>query len=301
MNDFDEPISLNESSHPRQRLLELAAGVAIGDLDEIELQELEQFDGAEVEGLVTEFESVASNLFLLFANDTPLAPIPPALARTIARQGAMYLQSRPASSQPTVQSHAIESRPETEPVTLATTGRRPAWRETVAWLCVAACVILLAGLNLFPMVRSTAQSTKELTYADKRQRLLGAADTVVASWEPGKTPIASSGVDGSSAVSGDVVWSTSKQEGYMTFRGLPVNNPSREQYQLWIVDPARDDKPVDGGVFDIPVGDGMIVIPIHAKLGIAKPTLFAVTIEKPGGVVVSSQERLPVLAKPEGK
>lgn len=82
----------------------------------------------------------------------------------------------------------------------------------------------------------------------------------------------------------------------MTIRGLPVNDISKEQYQLWIIDPTRDEKPVDGGVFDISNATQSI-ISIRAKLQVDKPTLFAITIEKPGGVVVSDQKRLPLLAK----
>ncbi|MCU0709749.1 MAG: hypothetical protein MUF23_15805 [Pirellula sp.] len=38
------------------------------------------------------------------------------------------------------------------------------------------------------------------------------------------------------------------------------------------------------------------IIAIHAKLRVNQPKAFAVTIEKPGGVVVSTQEQLPLLA-----
>jgi hypothetical protein len=52
---------------------------------------------------------------------------------------------------------------------------------------------------------------------------------------------------------GDIVWAGPRQQGYMRFRGLPVNTPTKEQYQLWIFDKNQSDKtPIDGGVFDIP-------------------------------------------------
>ena len=53
-----------------------------------------------------------------------------------------------------------------------------------------------------------------------------------------------------------------------------------------------------GGVFDARA-DGTFEIDIDAKLGVAKLTAAAITIEKPGGVVVSKQEKLILLAKPE--
>ena len=83
----------------------------------------------------------------------------------------------------------------------------------------------------------------------------------------------------------------------MRFNGLPVNDPAVEQYQLWIFDAQQDQRyPVDGGVFDV-TSAAETVVQIDPKLRIVEPTLFAITIEKPGGVVVSSRERLPLLAK----
>jgi hypothetical protein len=58
------------------------------------------------------------------------------------------------------------------------------------------------------------------------------------------------------------------------------------------------DECLDGGVFDIPT-TGEVIVPINAKLQVREPFMFAITIEKPGGVVVSSRERLPLLAKVE--
>jgi hypothetical protein len=44
-------------------------------------------------------------------------------------------------------------------------------------------------------------------------------------------------------------------------------------------------------VFDVS-SSGEVIVPITAKLYIHRPTLFAVTVEKPGGVVVSKRERI---------
>jgi len=97
---------------------------------------------------------------------------------------------------------------------------------------------------------------------------------------------------------GSVIWSDQLQQGYMTLRGIPVNDPRQAQYQLWIVDPARDpDSPVDGGVFDIPTDGSPVVIPIAAKLALNKPQAFVITLEQPGGVVKSKQEKPVALAK----
>jgi len=96
---------------------------------------------------------------------------------------------------------------------------------------------------------------------------------------------------------GQVVWSDSLQQGYMTLSGIPVNNPKQAQYQLWIVDPKRDEAPVDGGVFDIPTDGSPVVVPIVAKLALTHPQAFVITLEQPGGVVKSKQEQVVALAK----
>ena len=86
----------------------------------------------------------------------------------------------------------------------------------------------------------------------------------------------------------------------MRFSGLQANAPTDFQYQLWIFDAERDERfPVDGGVFDIPVGQDEVVVPIDARLPVGEATLFAVTVEAPGGVVVSDRSRIAVVASAE--
>jgi len=88
------------------------------------------------------------------------------------------------------------------------------------------------------------------------------------------------------------------QKGYMHFHGLEPNDPVKSQYQLWIFDPARpawEAKPVDGGVFDVS-SSGDVIVAVDPKLSVSSPSLFAVTMEVPGGVVVSERERLIVTA-----
>tara|TARA_B100000902_G_C27171798_1_gene844214 strand:+ start:50 stop:979 length:930 start_codon:yes stop_codon:yes gene_type:complete len=98
-------------------------------------------------------------------------------------------------------------------------------------------------------------------------------------------------------LSGEVIWNDEKQEGYMSLENLAVNDPTKNQYQLWIVDPERDELPVDGGVFDITQKDGKQIIPIRNALAITKPVAFVITLEQPGGVVKSKQEIVVALAK----
>jgi hypothetical protein len=112
-------------------------------------------------------------------------------------------------------------------------------------------------------------------------------DIMTLPWAPPTAP-------GYEAVRGDVVWSPSRQQGYLRLANMPVNDPARTQYQLWIVDPDRDSKhPVDGGVFNVSAS-GEVIIPIQAKLPIRSPRAFAITVEQPGGVVVSAGPLLVV-------
>ena len=94
---------------------------------------------------------------------------------------------------------------------------------------------------------------------------------------------------------GDVVWSNSAQKGFVRFSNLPVNDKTKEQYQVWIFD-ENQKHPVDGGVFDANEA-GEIIIPIDPKIKVQKPKMFAVTAEKPGGVVVSPLEKVMAVAK----
>ncbi len=160
---------------------------------------------------------------------------------------------------------------------------RVQFRERLAWLVAAAAVLYAAFAGL------PGGGTKEL--AARRQYLMQTApDLIQVSWKATDDPAASD-------AGGDLIWSPASQEGYMTFRGLAANDPRREQYQLWLVDPERDDKyPVDGGVFDVTSQQGEVIVPIRAKLRVDQPTQFVITVEQPGGVVVSRQQRPALLA-----
>jgi len=166
------------------------------------------------------------------------------------------------------------------------TVNRTAGRSTrLPWIVAAACL----ALSVFtPFLNRPAKDILKSAAQLRTELIASATDIIELKWSVGPTPIA--------GAEGDVVWSPERQQGFMRFRGLTVNEPTHQQYQLWIFDKNQDEKtPVDGGVFDIS-SNGEVIIPIHAKLRVADVYLFAVTIEKPGGVVVSTRERLPLLA-----
>jgi anti-sigma-K factor RskA len=132
------------------------------------------------------------------------------------------------------------------------------------------------------------------TPVDRREALLREGGALKVDWEATKDEAAKS-------ASGDVVWSTTAQRGYMRFKGLEANDPRKTQYQLWIFDEEQDKRfPVDGGVFDVDPTTGEVVVEIDPKIKVAKPTLFAITVERPGGVVVSKRERIVLTAAVKG-
>ena len=157
----------------------------------------------------------------------------------------------------------------------------------IPWLgwAVAACLLVFFNLPS----SDTPSPSPELTVAQKLEVLRDAPDTQRLDFSPASDPY--------SQISGEVVWNDERQEGYMSLANLPVNDPTKNQYQLWIVDPKRDEIPVDGGVFDIPVGSETAIIPIRNALQVSKPTVFVITLEQPGGVVKSKQEVVVALAE----
>jgi len=96
---------------------------------------------------------------------------------------------------------------------------------------------------------------------------------------------------------GAVVWDEGRQEGALRLEGLAPVDPRSGCYQLWIFDASRDERyPVDGGMFTVSQAAGDQVIPVRPRVPVRRPTLFAVTLEPPGGVVVSDRERLLLTA-----
>jgi Zn-dependent protease with chaperone function len=168
-------------------------------------------------------------------------------------------------------------------------------RRTIspAWFVAAASVALAIGAFVWAnRGKNDSGEVAELSAAAERDQLMAsAADAKPLAWTVTEDKAAR-------GASGDVVWSRTEQRGFMRFVGLAANNPREWQYQLWIFDGTRDQAfPVDGGVFDVGA-NGEVVVPISAKLHVTDATLFAVTVEKPGGVVVSRRERIVVTAKP---
>jgi len=159
--------------------------------------------------------------------------------------------------------------------------QRPTWPMWAGW-AVAAAVALWAVAGRSP---ASSVAGPEAT----RGALLATQGALT--WDRATDPTGA-------RAEGDVVWSDSAQAGVMRFRGLAVNDPGQEQYQLWIFDAARDERyPVDGGVFNVASDSGDVLVRITPRIPVSNATLFVVTVERPGGVVVSDRSRIAVLAK----
>ncbi|HMB74492.1 MAG TPA: anti-sigma factor, partial [Gammaproteobacteria bacterium] len=160
--------------------------------------------------------------------------------------------------------------------------RRP---TVVPWL-VAATSLVAAIVAWWPGAAPDPQAM----LTERRAALITAGARPV-SWS------ATGDVTAASA-SGDVVWDDASQEGYMRIVMLQSNDPRAFQYQLWIFDAGRDARyPVDGGVFDMPPASADVIVPIRARVPVGSATMFAITVERPGGVVVSDRERIVLIAE----
>lgn len=215
------------------------------------------------------------------------------VAAAVATEGLSIDQSSPPALRDRVLSNA-PTQPETITPSLVGDTTDPG---RMSWKAVAMAVA--AGLLISLMINNLRPAP---SLSDRRMALIESADDLTrVAWSPQQDASLMADLEGDAAY-GDVVWSDKSQSGYMRFRGLKPNDPTVEQYQLWIFDEARNaEHPVDGGVFDLAAAEGNeageTVIPINAKLPITKATLFAITVEKPGGVVVSDRSRLPLLAQ----
>ena len=253
----------------RLRAQELLALRAVEPLPEIEEQELSTLlaDSPDLDDDGFERAAAACHLALL----GPEEPMPEHLRRKLEEQAATF--SAKVLPMPVA--------------TRAAAVQRRAWG---GWLAAAAC-LLLAVVGWWP--RPTPPAPDAPTVVEQPPPTPDQApDALTLPWQTTEDA-AATGADGS------VVWSSAQQAGLMRIRGLEANDPAVSQYQLWIFDRDRDERyPVDGGVFDMPAGESEAIVPIDAKVAVGEPYLFAVTVEPPGGVVVSDRERIVLLAKP---
>ena len=275
---------MNESE--KEKMLDLLIAQATAGLTESEAAELRKLE--------EEFPELADDSFELAAAAFSMAnldagePVPAALQSKILADADEFFGAQKTEA----------SEPEEFQKTFAF---EPAGRSPLQWLgwAVAALACVALAVNVWT-TRNQTQQGPQIVYVKETpaptpsmqqqyERMWTSASGVV------KTTLADP--KNPEKIVGDVVWSDSEQKGFVRLRGVPVNDKTKEQYQLWIVAANQNAKtPVDGGVFD--VGEnGEVIIPINAKVKVQKPAAFAVTAEKPGGVVVSTQEKVMAIGK----
>lgn len=280
------------SEEQNEKLFDLLAKKAIYGLDESEARELASFDAesTELEFRSLEMTAAAINLAGLEAEE----PMPSFLRERIVDSGEEFIRSQQPDT-------AWPPPPKEAPLAAATSSRFGSWFGWTGWAAAGLASIALAvniwSTRLQPVevvkAPTTVETPRTLTPNEQREELLRSeANIYKASWGAGN-------VKEFKDISGDIVWSEAKQTGYMRFRGLPVNDREKTCYQLWIFDKTQDKAtPIDGGTFDV-LNEGEVIIPITAKLKALGPEMFAITIEKQGGVVVSKREKVAALAKVE--
>jgi hypothetical protein len=241
-----------------------------------------------------ELEQTAGAIALGLAETGPQQPLPPALQGRLEEQAAAFLVpsaraadviSLPASRQARSPSSApASSRPATS-------------SGTAGWWAAAACLLLAliawfrTPQTVFMPAPPSEVKQLEPTPEMRRATLLTHPGVITLPLGATKDPAAA-------GLSGDVVWDPVAQQGFIRVVGLQPNDPKIQQYQLWIFDGDRDQRyPVDGGVFNSSASGGEVLIPIHAAIPVHLAKAFAVTVEKPGGVVVSARDRVVALAQ----
>ena len=287
-----------------ERLYDLLSLRVVEGLEPAEQEELRQLTASHPEVDPDAFERVAAALAIA---GLPVEPMPAGLRARVEADAAAWFAGR-------------DDAPPTAVVTQFPVPPKPvtAWG---GWLAAAAAlVIAVTGwLQVDRLAEDrTALAARQAVLESAVARLereLDATETALAAArdaspgqllaaleeQPGTRVVPWSTTDdpAASGAEGAVFWNDAAQAGLMQFRGLQANDPATAQYQLWIFDAERDDRfPVDGGVFDVPPGVHEVLVPIRARLPVGEAVLFAITVEPPGGVVVSSRERIALVAQP---
>jgi len=265
------------------RIEELLAGWVLGDLSADELSELSAFQAEGIDLAPDKLERVLSEALAALTGLSDPEPLPDSLRSRLEADAPGWAQTRGDIPAPA---------PDGRPNLVASPGgpgapRGPRWFAWSGWAAAALFCALWLGSSSGD---TTPVPERQLDISEILDALVREQHLEL-DWTATEDPAAAQ-------ASGTIVWSNSRQAGVMRFQGLAANDPGEFRYQLWIFDAARDERyPVDGGLFDVPAGETEVFVPIDARLQIGNPTLFAVTVERPDGVVVSDRERIVVLAQ----
>lgn len=263
-----------------------------------------------------EFELAAAEAAVVYASSQGES-LPESLRsklRTTARQGEWKRSI--ASTAPSVagrivredpratQQSEVKSPPLPSNDRTGTTGSSSVM-SAAGWLAAAAAIAIAAVGWMRPNTSPPAPgpgTVAQMTVEERLAALEQDPQSVSSDWIPWSAGVLAPENDprvGADEVNGKFVWNEQKQEGYMVFENMPVNDPTLEQYQLWLVS-GDHQHPIDGGVFNI-ASSGRVIVPIDPKIKASNLAALGVTVEKPGGVVVSSREdRMVAALVPQG-
>jgi len=266
---------------PDEAMLDLLIKQVTEGLSPEEQRELDVLDNEIASAYSRDLEHAAAAIAVAGSGDP--APMPAALRSAIEAQ----LQSAAAATA-AAPSGAGGRAPSSTVRTIGVAPRARS-RSTAGWWAAAACLVLaVLGWLRSPLVQRPGAAP---TPAQQRAALLASPGALKIQLEATAEPAAA-------GAKVDVVWDPRSQRGFARFVGLKPNDPLQHQYQLWIFDGDRDQRyPVDGGVFNVPANADQVVVPIRAQLPVHAAKAFAVTIEQPGGVVVSGREHVVAIGK----
>jgi hypothetical protein len=295
---------------PDEAIVDLLIKQVTEGLSPDEQRALDVLDSETASAYARDLERAAAAVTLAAsapAGGAKVLPLPAGLAEALAQQASEHFASvdHLASVDKVADIAAARSSKADQARASATPTPRANRYGSYGWLAAAACLVLaIFGWERSPSppvipvaevptpspeIAAPAVPPAPPTPAEERAALLAKSDSL-------KIPLAATKDPAAAGMSGDVVWDPVTQRGFLHFTGLAANDPAVHQYQIWIFDAGRDKRyPVDGGVFDVPANAAEVVIPIRATLMVRKPAAFAVTVEKPGGVVVSGREHVVAL------
>jgi anti-sigma-K factor RskA len=292
---------------PDEAMVDLLIKQVTEGLSPAEQRALDVMDSELASAYLRDLERAAAAVTL--AGSLGEEPLPAALSARIAQQAAErfaaaenFAAASNVADLSEVRTAATEKARVQQSLAPSPAPTRTTRFGAYGWLAAAACLVLaIFGWERSPPPLPPVAVVAPLpvavpppppaapTAAEERAALLAKTDSL-------KIPLGATKDPAAAGVTGDVVWDPATQRGFLHFAGLAPNDPATHQYQIWIFDAGRDKRyPVDGGVFDVPANAAEVVIPIRASLMVRKPAAFAVTVEKPGGVVVSGREHVVAL------
>lgn len=251
------------------RRLQLLADYALEGLDPVDAAELAGLAPPDdPDALALELAAAAVELARIGVSDHP--DLPPELAARIELQALRAPQPESSRSVPP-----------------STPRLRPRFSSWAGWLVAAASIALVVyDRSNFQLPPATTTTPSRSPSPRDRFRSAPSARLVATAH-----PLAR-------GASGTVVWDGDHQEGYLDLKGLAPVDPRSGCYQLWVFDADLDGRyPVDGGIFTISSTTGDEVVAVRPRITVRTPTLFAITLEPSGGVVVSDRERILLTAE----